>query len=126
MQQLTLHICLEDNKLVSLLDLLRSLNYIYTVEPIVKPSKTAKKTAGQKPLKNGSVLGSQPDSEQLKNAHFQSVETEKPQESLPKLHPLAEFAGMWAGPDGDEIAEILQREFQNIDGEWQHFWIQIL
>ncbi len=36
----------------------------------------------------------------------------------PQNHFLSDLAGSLAGPDGDELAEILNREFQEIEGEW--------
>ena len=35
-----------------------------------------------------------------------------------KAHFLADLAGSLAGPDGDELAEIVARDFQEIEGEW--------
>lgn len=40
-----------------------------------------------------------------------------PSEGSDKPHFLADLAGSLAGPDGDELAEILSREFQSIEGE---------
>ncbi len=39
-----------------------------------------------------------------------------PTESKP--HFLADLAGSLTGPDGDDLAEIVGREFQKIEGEW--------
>ncbi len=39
-------------------------------------------------------------------------------ESMDKPHFLADLGGTLAGPDGDELAEIVSREFQQIEGEW--------
>jgi predicted HTH domain antitoxin len=33
-------------------------------------------------------------------------------------HFLSDLVGSLAGPDGDELAEIVSREFQQIEGEW--------
>ncbi len=35
-----------------------------------------------------------------------------------KTHFLADLAGSLSGPDGDELADIVSREFQEIEGEW--------
>ena len=35
-----------------------------------------------------------------------------------KPHFLADLAGSLAGPDGDELAQIVNRDFQKIEGEW--------
>ncbi len=42
----------------------------------------------------------------------------QPSESKDKPHFLADLAGSLAGPDGDELSEIVSREFQQIEGEW--------
>ena len=39
-------------------------------------------------------------------------------ENREKPHFLADLVGSLAGPDGDELAEIVSREFQQIEGEW--------
>lgn len=44
--------------------------------------------------------------------------TPSPSEGSGKPHFLADLAGSLAGPDGDEFAEIMSREFQSIEGEW--------
>lgn len=41
-----------------------------------------------------------------------------PSENEEKPHFLADLVGCMAGPDGDELAEIVSREFQQIEGEW--------
>lgn len=41
-----------------------------------------------------------------------------PVEGESKPHFLADLAGSLAGPDGDELAEIVGREFEEIEGEW--------
>lgn len=44
--------------------------------------------------------------------------SQPPSESQDKPHFLADLAGSLVGPDGDELAEIVAREFQQIEGEW--------
>lgn len=41
-----------------------------------------------------------------------------PSESQDKPHFLSDLVGSLSGPDGDELAEIVSREFQQIEGEW--------
>ncbi len=41
-----------------------------------------------------------------------------PSEGIDKPHFLTDHIGSMAGPEGDELAEIVSREFQQIEGEW--------
>lgn len=47
-----------------------------------------------------------------------SVVMPNPSKESNKPHFLADLAGSLSGPDGDELAEIMSREFQTIEGEW--------
>ena len=40
------------------------------------------------------------------------------QKDRKKPHFMADLAGSLAGADGNELAEIISREFQQIEGEW--------
>jgi hypothetical protein len=55
------------------------------------------------------------------NSEESTVEIESlqsPSEGIDKPHFLTDQIGSMAGPEGDELAEIVSREFQQIEGEW--------
>ena len=89
MKQLVLKI--DDNRYALFLQFLKTLNYVQVIQP--------------------------EKSNQLENEPKQQYGFSD-SEGNEKSHLMADLAGSLAGSDGDELAEIISREFQEIEGEW--------
>ncbi|MBP6812553.1 MAG: hypothetical protein KA138_13590 [Saprospiraceae bacterium] len=55
------------------------------------------------------------NSEDLKS---ETISLQPPSQGVEKPHFLSDVIGSMAGPKGDELAEIVSREFQQIEGKW--------